>query len=143
MVYKDVTSSAAWSSSDVAVATVNNGLVTGTGVGSATITASLDGKTGTTLVVVGQTLTREVTPTTPGTFSLSASPDQHFQASAHYSDGTVLELESSRSPGILRPFRLHARTRRGSARVHGDGDRYSNPGLRTRGFRQRNCVAIA
>lgn len=91
-VYKDVTSSATWSSSDTAVATVNNGLVTGTGIGSATITASLDGKMGTTQVVVGQTLTLEVTPTTPGTFSLSANPDQHFQASAHYSDGTVLDL---------------------------------------------------
>ena len=91
-VYKDVTSSATWSSSDTAVATVSKGVVTGTGIGSATITASLDGKTGSTPVVVGQTLTLEVTPATPGTFSLSANPDQHFQALAHYSDGSVLDL---------------------------------------------------
>lgn len=91
-VYKDVTSSATWSSSDTSVATVSKGLVTGAGIGSATITASLDGKTGTTQVVVGQALTLEVTPTTPGTFSLSANPDQHFQALAHYSDGAVLDL---------------------------------------------------
>jgi trimeric autotransporter adhesin len=104
--YKDVTSSATWSSSNAAVATVNKGLVTGTGIGSATITASLDGKTGTTVVVVGQTLTLEVTPSVPGTFSLSANPDRHFQAAAHYSDGTVLDLTiyatwSSSMPGVL------------------------------------------
>src|SRR5437867_1262951 len=52
--YKDVSSSAIWSTSNAAVATVNKGLVTGTGVGSATITASFNGKAGTTLVVVGQ-----------------------------------------------------------------------------------------
>jgi hypothetical protein len=106
MVFKDVTSSATWSSSDTAVATVNNGLVTGTGIGSATITAALDGKTGTAVVVVGQTLTLEVTPVTPETFSLSANPDQHFQALAHYSDGSTLDLThyttwSSSHTGVL------------------------------------------
>jgi len=105
--YKDVTSSVTWSTSNAAVATVNKGLVTGTGIGSATITASLDGKTGTTLVVVGQTPTLDVTPTATGTFSLSANPDQHFQASASYSDGTVLDLTiyatwSSIVPGVLK-----------------------------------------
>ncbi len=90
--YKDVTSSATWSSSNASVATVNDGLVTGTGIGSATITASLEGKTGTTVVVVGQTLILEVTPSDAATFSLSANPNRKFQALAHYPDGTVLDL---------------------------------------------------
>jgi trimeric autotransporter adhesin len=90
--YKNVTSSATWSSSNTAIATVNKGLVTGTGIGSATITASLDGKTGTTVVVVGETLTLEVTPTSTSTFSVSANPNRYFQALAHYPDGTVLDL---------------------------------------------------
>jgi trimeric autotransporter adhesin len=105
--YNDVTSSATWSTSNGAVATVNKGLVTGTGIGSATITASLNGKTGTTTVVVGQTPTLDVTPTGTGTFSLSANPDQHFQVSASYSDGTVLDLTiyatwNSSVPGVLK-----------------------------------------
>jgi hypothetical protein len=105
--YKDVTSSATWSTSNAAVATVSKGLVTGTGIGSATITASLGGKTGTTLVVVGQTPTLDVTPNGTGTFSLSANPDQHFQASASYPDGSALDLTiyatwNSSVPGVLK-----------------------------------------
>jgi len=104
--YQDVTNSAAWSSSDTSVATVNRGVVTGTGIGTATIAASLDGKTGTTVVVVGQALTLEVTPTVAGTFSVSANSDRHFQALAHYPDGTVLDLTlytiwSSNNSGVL------------------------------------------
>ncbi len=104
--YQNVTRSANWSSSNPAVATVDKGLVTGTGIGSATITASLDGKTGTTVVVVGQALTLEVTPIVPGTFSLSANPNRQFQTLAHYSDGTVLDLTpyvawSSSNSGVL------------------------------------------
>ena len=104
--YQNVTSSATWSSSNPAVAAVDKGLVTGTGIGSATIAASLDGKTGTTVVVVGQALTLEVTPTVPGTFSLSANLNRQFQALAHYSDGTVLDLTpyvvwSSNNSGVV------------------------------------------
>jgi trimeric autotransporter adhesin len=104
--YKDVTSSSTWSSSDTSVATVKNGLVTGTGIGTATITASLEGKTGTTKVAVGQTLTLEVTPTVAGTFSVSADSNRQFQALAHYPDGTVLDLTvytvwSSNNSGVL------------------------------------------
>jgi Big-like domain-containing protein len=59
--YNDVTTSAKWSSSNDVVATVSKGLVTGTKIGSATISASLNGKTGKTLVVVGQTATLDIT----------------------------------------------------------------------------------
>lgn len=102
--YTIVTSSASWSSSNPAVATVDQGLVTGTGTGSTTISASFDGKTGTTLVVVGQTPTVGITPTGP--FSLSAGTDLHFKASASYSDGSVLDLTNyatwnSSAPEVL------------------------------------------
>ena len=105
--YNDVTTSATWSSSNEAVATVSKGLVTGTGIGSATISASLKGKTGKTLVVVGQRANLDITATGTGLFSLSANPDQHFQVSASYSDGTVLDLTiyatwSSSVPGVLK-----------------------------------------
>jgi hypothetical protein len=108
--YKDVTSSATWSTSKDAVATAGQGLVTGTGIGSATITASFGGKTATTLVVVGQTPTLDVTSTGNGMFSLSAHPDQLFHMSASYSDGNVLDLTiystwSSSNPGVLKFFK--------------------------------------
>jgi hypothetical protein len=104
--YQDVTACATWSSSNAAVATVERGLVAGTGIGSAMITAVLDGKKGTTMVVVGQTLVLQVTPIGADTFSLSANPDRHFQALANYSDGTVLDLTtfvtwSSSVPAVL------------------------------------------
>src|SRR6266478_2213814 len=103
--YKTVTSSATWNTSNTAVATVDKGQVTGTGIGSATISATLDGKTGRTLVVVGQTPTVDITPTGP--FSLSANPDQHFKASGSYSDGSVLDLTcyatwNSSAPEVLK-----------------------------------------
>jgi len=103
--YKTVTSSATWNTSNAAVATVDKGQVTGTGIGSATISAILDGKTGRTLVVVGQTPTLDITPTGP--FSLSANSDQRFKTSARYSDGSVLDLTcyatwNSSAPEVLK-----------------------------------------
>jgi hypothetical protein len=105
--YNDVTTSATWSSSDDTVATVSKGLVTGTGIGSATISASLNGKTGTTLVVVGQTATVGIAKADMGGLSLSVFPDQHFKASASFSDNSVLDLTSfatwsSSAPEILK-----------------------------------------
>jgi hypothetical protein len=103
---KDVTKSATWSTSNPAIATVNEGLVTSTGIGSVTITATLAGKTGSTTVVVGLTSTIAITPTAADPFSKSATPQQQFFAEATYSDGTVLDLSSfgawsSNPTGIL------------------------------------------
>jgi len=107
--YNDVTTPAIWSSSDDTVATVREGLVTGTGTGSATISASLKGKTGTTLVVVGQSATLSITVTGEGEFSLSAHPDPHFHALARYPDGSLLDLTlyatwNSSAPGVLKLY---------------------------------------
>src|SRR5258708_6044916 len=51
----DVTNSAAWTTSDAAIATVNNGVVTGTGTGSVTIAATFGGQSGIMTVFVGLT----------------------------------------------------------------------------------------
>jgi hypothetical protein len=120
IIYNDVTSSAVWSTSNANVATVKKGLVTGTGIGSVTITASLDGKPGTTLVVVGQTPTLNVTHTGSATFSLSANPDQHFQLSASYSDDSMLDLTiyatwNSSVPEVLKFYDVYDYT-------HGPGE---------------------
>ena len=89
---KDLTNSANWSTSDSAVATVNHGLVTGTGSGRVTITATFGGLSASTPVVVGLTPTITITPIVTGTISLSATPKQQFHATATYSDGSTLDL---------------------------------------------------
>jgi hypothetical protein len=90
--YTDVTNSATWSTSDPAVATVSNGIVTGTGSGRVLITASFGGKSGTTTVVVGLTSTLAISQ--PGPFSKSVTPNVSFLAKATYSYGTVLDLSN-------------------------------------------------
>jgi hypothetical protein len=87
---QDLKTSATWSTSNAAVATVNQGHVIGGGVGSATITATFGGKTDSITVVVGLTPTIEIVPS-PTSISLSVH-QQQFQAKASYSDGTVLDL---------------------------------------------------
>jgi Bacterial Ig-like domain (group 2) len=90
---KDLTNSATWSTSNPAVATVNQGLVTGTGTGSVTITATFGGLSGSTRVVVGLTPTSmAITPIGTWMFSKSATPKQWFYATATYSDGSTLDL---------------------------------------------------
>lgn len=88
--YRDLQTSATWSTSDASVATVDKGHVIGGGVGSATITATFGGKTGSTKVAVGLTPTVTIVPPTT-TFNLS-NHDQQFLAQASYSDGTMLDL---------------------------------------------------
>jgi trimeric autotransporter adhesin len=104
--YKDVRKSATWSTSNAAVARVDKGLVTGTGVGSVTITATLGGQTGSATVVVGLSSTLAITPTGADPISKSATPGQQFIAQATYSDGTVLDVTnfgtwSSNPTGIV------------------------------------------
>jgi hypothetical protein len=86
----DVTNSATWTTSDPAVATVNNGLVTGTGTGSVTISASFGGKSGSMTVFVG--LTSYITISPPGPFHLSSSSGISFYATEAFSDGSTLDV---------------------------------------------------
>ncbi|MGH8283316.1 MAG: Ig-like domain-containing protein [Gammaproteobacteria bacterium] len=93
---QDLTSQASWSSSNTAIATVSNaagtaGLVTTTGTGTATISASLNGISGnTTLIVTAATLKSiQVTPLNP---SISLGNTQSFTATGTYTDNSTQNL---------------------------------------------------
>jgi hypothetical protein len=86
----DVTKSATWATSDSAIATVSNGLVTGAGFGSVTISAAFGGKSGSMTVFVGLTHFITISPTGP--FSLSATPNVTFFATETFSDGSTLDV---------------------------------------------------
>ena len=103
--YQDLTKSATWSTSDAAVATVNEGTVTGVGMGSAKITGAYGGKTDSVTVVVGLVPTMTVTPDSSATFLLSQHQRQFF-VNATYTDGTQLDLTNfvvwtSSPPGVV------------------------------------------
>jgi trimeric autotransporter adhesin len=103
---KDVTNSAKWSSSNEELATVVAGVVVGTNNGAVTITATFEGLTASSLVVVGLEPDISITPFDPGAFSLS-QPSRQFVATAKYGDGTVLDLTdwvkwSASPPGIAK-----------------------------------------
>jgi hypothetical protein len=107
--YQDLKTSATWSTSNATVATVDKGHVIGAGVGSATITATFGGKTGSVLVVIGLTPTIAILPSVT-TLNLSLQVQQ-FLAHANYSDGTMLDLTAfvswSSSNETVLAFLLH------------------------------------
>jgi hypothetical protein len=102
--YKDVSASTAWTTSDEAVATVSKGLVTGTGIGTVTISASFGGKSGNITVFVG--LAHYMTISPAGPFSLSATPSIQFFATETFPDGSTLDVSgpatwSSSKEGVV------------------------------------------
>jgi uncharacterized protein YjdB len=90
----DVTVGATWSSDAAAVATVSDGLVTAVGVGVATITATVNGISGTaTITVLGATVTTiAVTPLTATTGVGGSVP---FAATATLSDLSTQDVTST------------------------------------------------
>jgi trimeric autotransporter adhesin len=86
----DVTKSATWSTSDPTIATVSNGLVTGTGTGSVTISAAFGGKSGSMTVFVG--LTSYITISPAGPFKLSGTTGVTFYATETFSDGSTADV---------------------------------------------------
>jgi hypothetical protein len=86
----DVTKSATWTTSDATIATVNNGVVTGTGTGSVTIAAAYGGKSGSMTVFVG--LTKYITISPTGPFRLSAGSEIDFFATETFADGSTLDV---------------------------------------------------
>jgi hypothetical protein len=90
-----ITDTASWSTSDVAIATVSAaGLVTGVASGSATISATLDGVSGSTTVnvVTAGLKSISITPTSP---SISSGLTEQFTAIGTLEDGTTVDLTSS------------------------------------------------
>ena len=101
--HHDMTASVTWSSSDVGVATISEGVATATGVGATTITATLDNVTSNTTITVtdAELVSIEVTPTNPG---IVLGTLQQFTATGTFSDSTTQDLTtavtwSSSSPG--------------------------------------------
>lgn len=92
---KDLTSTAVWTSSAPATASVNaGGLATGVAVGGATITAASGGMNGSSAVRVtpAALVSITVTPVNP---SLAAGQTQQFTAVGNYSDGTTKDLTAT------------------------------------------------
>ena len=90
-----------WSTSNASVATVDqNGLVTATGLGSATITATSGGKSGTCSVLVAEATLTEISAvyTPSGTVYESDSLDSlksRLVVTAHWSNGTTSGVASA------------------------------------------------
>ncbi len=92
---QDLTSQASWTSSANPIATVSSrGLVTGTGVGSATITATQAGVSGATTVTVTAAVLTSLT-VTPGNTSIPVGTGEQLIANGTFSDGTTKDLTTS------------------------------------------------
>jgi uncharacterized repeat protein (TIGR03803 family) len=90
----DLTDTAMWQSSNPGVATVNtSGLAMGIAAGTATITATQDGKSGsaTLTVIVRMLVSISVTPSSASVF---VGWTQQFTATGTYSDGSTANLTS-------------------------------------------------
>src|SRR6185503_8249045 len=89
---QDLTAQASWSSSDNAVSTVaNTGVATGAALGTATISADFDGKTGSTsLTVTAATLVSiEVAPVNP---FIANGTSVQLAATGIFTDSTAQDL---------------------------------------------------
>jgi hypothetical protein len=92
---QNLTTQVSWTSSSDTMATVNNtnslGLVTATGVGSATITATYAGVSGTTTVTVTAAVLTSIT-ITPSNPSIANGATIQLTAMGTYSDGSTQDL---------------------------------------------------
>jgi uncharacterized protein YjdB len=92
---QDLTASASWTSSSGAVATVSSsGLLTGTGVGGVTITATQAGVSGTTTVTVTAAVLTSITITPPNS-AIANGTNKQLIATGNFSDGTTQDLTTS------------------------------------------------
>jgi uncharacterized protein YjdB len=92
----DVTTTANWTSSAGNVATVKSGLATGAAGGTATLTATISGITGTaTLTVTPAAPTLSSIAITPANSSIEAGTTQQFTAIGVYTDSSTQNLTSS------------------------------------------------
>jgi hypothetical protein len=104
----DVTSQATWTSSKPTVATVSaTGLLKAAGVGSATVTAALGGRTAPAPVSVTPATMTSVS-VTPGTGTLRLLGSLSLKATAVYTDGTTVDVTerarwTSSNPFVVLP----------------------------------------
>lgn len=85
----DVTSNAAWTSSDKNVAAVSKGLITGYSVGSATITGTYNGTTATVTVDVGTARHLALSETA---VNLAVNATRQIVLTATFADGTTADV---------------------------------------------------
>ncbi|MBI3748934.1 MAG: Ig-like domain-containing protein [Chloroflexi bacterium] len=91
----DITGSAIWASATPAVATIGGtGLAHAVGQGTSSISASLDGVSGSTLLTVGPPTLVSIA-VTPSKSSIPAGANQQFTATGSYSDASTLDLSAS------------------------------------------------
>jgi len=97
---KDITNSAAWTSSDTTLATVestsqtNPGLATGVAKGTPTITASLNGVSGTVTLNVTVSVTLTSVAVSPASATVSVAAATQFTATGTFSDASTKNLTS-------------------------------------------------
>jgi hypothetical protein len=93
---QDLTTQAAWSSSDPAKATIgaSDGLALSAGVGPATITASFGGKSGSTVLTVTNAVLQDI-DITPAIPTVALGTSQQFTATGTYSDNTTEDLTAT------------------------------------------------
>jgi hypothetical protein len=91
----NVTSTATWTTSSASVATIGaTGLATGDGQGTATVTASLGGVSGSaTLIVSAKALTSVSVSPSPASFV--AGSTEQFRATAKYTDGSTTDVTAT------------------------------------------------
>ena len=102
---QDLTSAATWTSSAGGLASVStSGVVSALKPGSATITATLIGVSGSTTVTAASRVLQSIV-VTPVNSSITRGQEQQFQSTAHYADGTTQDVSatahwSTSSPAI-------------------------------------------
>jgi uncharacterized protein YjdB len=96
---KDITTNVTWTSSSAVVAVISNnigsqGLAVSSGIGSATITATMGSVNASTMLTVGppQLVSIAVTPVNP---SISIGASQQFTATGTYTDKSTADLTTS------------------------------------------------
>jgi uncharacterized protein YjdB len=91
----NVTDSASWASSDVSIATISStGLVAGVASGTATISATLDGVSGSTTVTVTVANLSSIS-ITPSSQSISSGAMQQYTAIGILQNGNTTDLTNS------------------------------------------------
>jgi uncharacterized protein YjdB len=92
---QDITSQATWTSANAGIAAVDaNGLVTAAGVGSATVTATLAGQSGSADITVTPPLLVSIA-VTPANQTIPKGTTLAFTATGTYSDGSAQNLTAS------------------------------------------------
>lgn len=87
----DVTNTASWLSSDASKVVLTGNVATGVSTGTSTITASLEGKSGTANLTVTSLALQKIT-VTPLNASIQIGQTQIFAAIATYSDGSTSDI---------------------------------------------------